>query len=128
MTEASRAGLKRSGATRCAISERQSGIVGSDDPVYRSDKRAPGAALFAQDLSSGSGGAVIAPPALVRLLHPAAFDQSTPLQSVQQRIERGGIEAQLPARTLLDHLADLVSMAAPSFCKRKNQQLRASLL
>jgi hypothetical protein len=50
------------------------------------------------------------------------------LEPVEQRIERGCLEADLPSRALVDQLADLITMAGPVLDQRQDEELGAAFL
>src|SRR5215213_2587863 len=94
----------------------------------RGDELAPATALRRQDLFARGGQAVIAPPPLARLLDPAPLDPAALLQAVEQRVERGDVEAQDAPRAPLDQVADVVAVPRLLFDQRENEQLGAPLL
>src|SRR5262245_61827806 len=56
------------------------------------------------------------------------LDPASLLKPVEQRIERGDVETQRPARTGLDQFGNLVAVPLPNLNERKDQQLGAALL
>src|SRR5262249_19953515 len=56
------------------------------------------------------------------------LDPASLLKPVEQRIERGDVETQRPARTGLDQFGNLVAVPLPDLNEREDQQLGAALL
>jgi hypothetical protein len=71
------------------------------DLTNRLDEGHPSLALRRDDLAPLRGDAVIAPAASA-VLDPSAFDPAAPLEAIEQRVERGSLEAQRAIRSTLD--------------------------
>src|SRR5262245_110722 len=71
---------------------------------------------------------MIAPPPLAGFFHPPTFDPAAIFQSIEQRVERGGVEFQHAVRSLLDQFADFVAVAWADLQERENEQFGAALL
>src|SRR5262249_15226671 len=69
----------------------------------------------------------VAPAPLSRLLDPAALQPTALLEPVQERVERGDVEAHQAVRAGGDELADLVAVARPRLDEGQDEQLRAAL-
>src|SRR3954471_1216825 len=98
------------------------------DPLNRLDELAPVIALRGQHLAAFRSQPIEAPAALARLLDPASRDPAALLEAVEQRVQRGHLELQPPAGSLLDQLADLVAMPRAGLDQRQDQQLGAAFL
>src|SRR5215208_1701735 len=70
-----------------------SDMFGLQDAVDASHELAPGAALHVEPLLALGGDPVVAAAALAGLLDPAAEDPAALLEAVEQRVERGDLEA-----------------------------------
>src|SRR5262245_24941979 len=103
-------------------------MFGSGDSTDRGHEGFPCAALRLQHFLPFGRQFVIAPPPLPRLLHPLPLDPAALLKPVEQRIERGDVETQRPARTGLDQFGNVVAMPGPDLNEREDQQLGAALL
>src|SRR5687767_13701394 len=55
--------------------------------------------------------AVIAPPPLTGLLHPAAFDHALRFEAIQRRIERGDVKGDRAVGAPVDQHADFLAVA-----------------
>src|ERR1044072_4351738 len=106
----------------------QSGIFDPGHASYRLDESLPALSLAIQERRSSSRQAVITTTTLRGLLDPAAFDEPSLLESVEQRIERRHAEAQRPARARLDQLGDRVAMPRPVLEEGEDQELSRALL
>src|SRR5687767_9400940 len=71
---------------------------------------------------------VITALAFAGLLDPAALDPAAILEAEQGRVEGRERELQPAAGSLLDQLADLVSVPRPRFNQRQHEHLRAAFL
>src|SRR5215217_3929547 len=107
---ASRVGFKRRPERRALISLFQSGMFDPGDAADGFDELAPGVALRGEDFAPVGGQPVVAPAALAVALDPAPLNPPAPLKAVEQRVERGDVEAEEPARALLDEAADVVAV------------------
>src|SRR5262245_3064096 len=56
------------------------------------------------------------------------LDPASLLKPVEQRVERGDVETQRPARSRLDQFGNLVAVPLPDLDEREDQQLGAALL
>src|SRR5262245_64405964 len=106
----------------------QSGMFGSGYAADRGHEGLPRAALRLQHFLPFGRQFVIAPPPLTGLLHPLPLDPAALFKPVEQRIERGDMETQRPARTGLDQFGNVVAVPGPSLDEREDQQLGAALL
>src|SRR3712207_5459433 len=86
------------------------------------DELKPRVALRRQNLLALGRQAVVAASALARLLDPATLNPAALLKPVEQRVERRDVEAQQPARALLDEAPDLVAVARAVFDEREDEQ------
>src|SRR5579862_2855728 len=102
-------------------------MLESGDAVDGFDELAPGGALRVEHLRALGRQAVVAAPALARLLDPASLNPAALLEAIEQRIERGDAEAQEAARADFDQLAEVVSLAWLIGDEREDQQLGAPL-
>jgi hypothetical protein len=59
---------------------------------------------------------------------PPALDPAASLQSIEQGVKRGNLEANRAIRPRLDELAELVAVASVSLKQGQNEELGASLL
>src|SRR5439155_8258887 len=100
----------------------------SDDPADRLHERGPAAALGGERPFPFGGQPVVAAAALAGLLHPAAGDHAAPLEPVEQRVERGDVEAEDPAGARVDQLPQLVAVAGLVLEEGEDQELGAALL
>ena len=98
MISVSRAGISRSWARRGRRCSVQSGMVDSRDETHGVDERLPGIALAGEDAAALGGQTVEAAPSLAGLLHPPALQPPAFFQPIQERIERGDVEFELPGR------------------------------
>src|SRR5215813_7438063 len=124
----SRSDGKRSRARCWRTSRFHSGMFGSGDAADRGHEGLPRAALRLQHFLPFGRQFVIAPPPLPGLLHPLPLDPASLLKPVEQRIERGDVETQRPARTRLDKFGNVVAVPWPDLDEREDQQLGAALL
>jgi len=85
------------------------------------DKHLPAVPLGSENLSPLACQAVIPSSPLPALLHPSALQPAPLFQAIEQRIERGHVEAQSAAGALLDEFADFIAVARPSFQQGKDQ-------
>src|SRR5690349_15652198 len=92
------------------------------------EQRFPAAALRREGLAARRSDPVETAAPQARLLDPPPLDQPTPLEAIQQRIERGHAEADLAVGALLDQLGDLVAMALLFLDQRQHQHLGAASL
>src|SRR5690242_1345264 len=106
----------------------QSGMFDSCNPADDGDEILPALLLRSKLPLAGRSQLVIAPPALLRLLHPYARNPAFFLQTMQQWIERGDMKSQSPARSNLNQLRDVIPVARLILDQRHHQQLRAALL
>src|SRR5262245_5739726 len=128
MISASRAGSSSRAASRSMTSRFHSGMFGSGDAADRGHEGLPRASLRLQHFLPFGRQFVIAPPPLPGLLHPLPLDPAPLLKPVEQRIERGDVETQRPARTRLDQFGNVVAVPWPDLDEREDQQLGAALL
>src|SRR5215510_4528307 len=84
---------------------RVSGITHLDDSLDRSHKAVPALTLLGQHAPAVRRDAVIAPPALPRLLDPAPDDPAALFEPVQERVQRRDLEPDRAFGPLLDDLA-----------------------
>src|SRR5262245_21660573 len=103
-------------------------MLAPDDPSDGLDELTPAVALPDEKPAALRGQAVEAPAPLPRLLDPAPLHEATPLQPVQQRIERRRVEAHAALGALLDQPADLVAVPQPLPDDRQDEELGAALL
>src|SRR5205085_12382283 len=94
---ASRAGERPRSIRRPLISLRKSGIFDPSDPADSFDEFVPAIALRGENCFSGRREAVITPPPLSCLFHPATANPAAFLESIKQRIKGGDIEAKRAA-------------------------------
>src|SRR3954463_4216055 len=128
ITSRSRAGRSDRRASRAASRRFQSGMFGPRDELNRLDELAPVITLRGEHLAAFCRQPIKAPAALARLLDPSPRDPAALFEPVEERIERGHLELQPPAGSLLDQLADLVAMPCAGLDQRKDQQLGAAFL
>src|SRR5205085_4893323 len=88
----------------------------------------PGVALSGQHLLPGGCQAVVAAAALARLLDPLPLYPAPPLHTVEQRVERGGVELEHAVGAVADELRDLVAVAGLVLYERHDEHLGAPLL
>src|SRR3954470_13509933 len=98
------------------------------DQLNRLDELAPVITLRGEHLAPFCRQAIKAPAALAGLLDPSSRDPAALLQPAEQWVERGHLELQPPAGSLVDQLADLVAMPRASLDQREDQQLGAAFL
>src|SRR5688500_12625584 len=98
------------------------------DEVDGGDELAPSVALRGEDFAARGRQAVVAPAAPSGLLDPAAQNPAAAFEAVEQRVERGDVEAEHAARALLDEAADVVAVPRLVFDQREDEQLGAPLL
>src|SRR5439155_18493783 len=108
-------------------SARKSGMPQPRDADERGDEGVPGRAALGEDAASFGRDVVVTAPPLARFLHPATLDQPPPLEPVQQRIERRGMELEDAVGPLLDQLGDLVPMAGALLEEGEDEHLSAAL-
>src|SRR5512139_3944995 len=108
---ASRSGFKRNGASRARTSLCQSCMFGSGDPAHGLDERLPRLHLRREHAVTVRRELVEPAPPLAGLLDPGSLDPPAFLEPIQQRIQRIDVERQQPARTEVDQLAELVTVA-----------------
>src|SRR5262249_47449083 len=92
------------------------------------DEGLPGAALPRQHLLAGAGDPVVAPAPLPGLLDPFALQPAALLETVEERVQRGDVEADHAAGAGGDELRDLVAVARAGLDEREDEQLGAALL
>src|SRR2546423_10232228 len=119
----SRAGERPRPARRALISLRKSGILDSGDSTDCFHELEPSVTLAGQHLLAGRGEAIITPPPLSRLFHPAAANPSPFFEPVEQGIKRSDIKPQRSAGAQLDQLTNVVAVPRPILDQRKNEQL-----
>ena len=90
-------------------------MLDSRDQADRFHELTPAIALRRQHLLPRGGETIITAATLAGLLHPATANPSPLLEAVKQGIKRSDIEAERAARTQLDQLPDVVSVAGPIF-------------
>ena len=88
----------------------------------------PVLALFRQHRAAGVGDAVIAPPPLAGLFHPASLDPAAILHPVERGVEGGQREPQVAVRSLFDQLGNLVAVMRFVLDHRQDQDLGAAFL
>src|SRR5262245_9724613 len=88
----SASGVRRSDSIRLRMRLFQSGMLDPRHSADCSNEVLPALALRNEYLAACRREAVVAPPALFGLLHPAPRYQPALLQPVQQRIEGGHVE------------------------------------
>src|SRR4029077_12068638 len=121
MISASRAG-GRFNPVNCFLTwSFHSGMFHSCDAAHRVDKLPPTLALLNESFLTLRCQAVVTPPLLIRFFDPTAKDQASIFEPVEQRIERGNMEAQDAARALFDELSDVVTVARLILEQRENQ-------
>src|SRR5215203_2422528 len=125
---ASRSGTRSGSESRDRTNAVQSRTGDPHDVVDRVDVGLPGGALAGEDVTPLRGQPVEAAFALTGFLHPSTFDQSAVLEPEQGGVERRQGKGQASARTGLDQLPDLISVARPIFDQRQDQHLGAALL
>ena len=106
----------------------QSGILDSGDSTDCFHELEPPVALAGQHLFASRGEAIITPPPLSGLFHPAAANPSPFFEPVEQGIKRSDIKPERAARAQLDQLTNVVAVPRPILDQRKNEQFRAALL
>src|ERR1051325_6610731 len=99
-----------------------------DAPSDRLDEGPPAPPLCGERLPALRGEPVVAAAALAGLLHPAAGDHAALLEAVEQRVERGDVEAEDAAGAGLDQLPQLVAVAGLVLQQGEDQELGAALL
>src|SRR5918993_4417529 len=104
-----------------------SGALQRRDQPHRVDERVPRRTMRRQHLATGCGQRVIAPASLAGALHPSPLDPAAVLESIQQRVERGRLEPDLPVRALVDQLADLIAVTGAVLQQREDEQFGAAL-
>src|SRR5438552_5014011 len=124
----SRAGERPRLARRALISLRKSGILDSGDSTDCFHELEPPVALAGQHLFAGRGQAIITPPPLPGLFHPASANPSPFFEPIEQGIKRSDIKSERTPRAQLDQLTNIVSMPRPILDQRKNEQLRTAHL
>jgi hypothetical protein len=95
------------------------------DAMERAEQLLPVRPLRRQHPAAVRGQPVVAAAALAGLLHPLAVDPAAPLHPVEHRVERGDVEAQDPARPLVDRPGDLVAVPLPLLERGEYEQLGA---
>src|ERR1700726_2962413 len=111
MISASRAGGTFHPVNRFLTSSFHSGMFNSCDAADCADKFTPALALLSESFLTLGRQTVVTPPPLIRLFDPAAKDQASIFEPVEQRIKRGNMEAQDAARALFDELSNVVTVA-----------------
>src|SRR5437773_3198853 len=110
MISSSRAGERLNPARRALTSSFQSGILDSGDSTDCFHELEPPVALAGQHLFASEGEAIITPPPLPCLFHPAPANPSPFFEPVEQGIKRSDIKAKGSARAQLDQLTNVVAM------------------
>src|SRR5829696_3780611 len=128
MISRSRAGRRARRARRAASGALHADMFGPRNLSNGVDELPPVVALRGEDLPPFGGEPVEAAAALARLLDPLAGDPAALLQAVEEGIQRCHLELQAAAGSLLDQLADLVTVPRTRLDQRQNQQLGAALL
>src|SRR5262245_28690848 len=83
-------------ARRLRTISRQSCMRWSYNAIDRVDEGLPAITLFSQTAAAGWRDAVQAPAAGVRFFNPTSFDAAAALESVEERIQRRGVETKHP--------------------------------
>src|SRR5919198_4706459 len=108
---ASLAGVSRAPARRFAMSSRQSGIFNPCELSDGTHEVQPFPAVGAELSLAVRRDVVVAAAPLTCLLHPAAFDEAVLFESVEQGVERRGVDVHDAARALIEELAQLIAVA-----------------
>jgi len=103
-------------------------MVDSRDEAHRVDEGFPGLALAVEDAAALSGQTIEAAPSFAQLLYPPPLEPPAFFQPIQKRVERRDMEFQLPGRTRLNELANLVSMTRTWFDDGEDDQLCRAFL
>ena len=98
------------------------------DTIERQEEGLPHRALARENLPSGRGQLVVAPPPLARALDPSTVDEALVLEPVQRGIERRDVEVDGAVRPLFDEPADLVAVARTLLEQRQDQDFSATAL
>src|SRR5262245_50797547 len=98
------------------------------DAVDGGNEVAPAAALGGEHFAALGGEAIEAAPALAGLLDPGAANPAALVEAVEERIERGDVEAERALGAGLDEAGDLVAVAGAGVDEREDEQLGAALL
>src|SRR5215471_12153364 len=128
----SRAGSTFSGDKRARTSAlKAAGSMGSGmaDPrhaIERSEQRVPAPALAVQHLLAVGGDAIEAAAPRAGAFDPFALDEAATFEAVEGGIERGDVELDRAAGSLLDQLRDLVAVAVAFVDERKDEEFGAA--
>src|SRR3954469_525291 len=125
---ASSAGASCASRSRLEISSPQSGIFDSCELSDGAHEVHPLAAMALKEALARRCYSVIAPPPLRRLFHPPPCDEAVVLQTVEQGIERRGVHAEEPIRSLLEELTQLIAVACLRLEQREDEERRRALL
>src|SRR5262245_24221780 len=101
---------KRKAAMRSRTIRPHSGMLYSCHPADGSNEFLPAPPLRGKCVSALMRQAVITPPSLFGLFHPAAVDPAFLLEPVEQRIQRRDVESQGAARSDLNQPRNVVPM------------------
>src|SRR5688500_10364341 len=128
MTLASSAGVSRAVASRRRISSFQSGMLDSRHVGDRAGELDPALAVCLELSLPVRSQPVEPPPPLAGLLDPSAFDEPLPLEPVEERVERCGVNAHDALRPLLEQLAQLIPMPLLGLEQGENEHGCGALL
>src|SRR5262249_47027426 len=128
MTSASRSGESPRPESFAEISDRQSRMLTSRDAAHRSDEALPGGSLIGEHSAALRRQPIEPSPAFAGAFDPPTLNPAAPFQAIQQRVQRGDLEANSALGSLFDELAELIAVPGPVLDQREDEQLGASLL
>ncbi len=88
----------------------------------------PATKLRSENFAALARQAIVTATPLSLLFDPASRQPATAFKTVEQRVERGDVKTNSPARALLDQFADFVAVAWTGFDERKNEEFGATFL
>src|SRR5262249_1213903 len=121
----------RSARSRTSVRHRRisgSRITHSGKIADQREELAPFLPLRGEDVAPLGGETVVAPAPLPGLLDRAALNPLALLELVERGVERGEVEGEQAARSLLDQLRQFVAVTGAVVEKREDQQLGGALL
>src|SRR5687767_15595127 len=102
-------------------------MVGPRYEVHGADERVPRGAMCREDAAAGRGDPVHPPASSAGLFQPSSGDPAAPLESIEQGIERRGVEGQGPLGAHVDRAGDVVAVESAVLHERQDEELGRTL-
>jgi hypothetical protein len=102
-------------------------MVGPRHEVHGTDERVPGGSMCREDAAAGGGDPVHPPTSNAGLFQPSSGDPAAPLESIEQGIQRRGVEGQGALLTDVDQTRDVVPVQRAVFNEGQNEELGGAL-